>query len=291
MNHRHPRHRDTHRHLRLAGLMLALVIVATACGGGETAEDPTAAAEAQTTTPAPDKTEIEVANTPDPTEEPTEDPTTEPPVEPTASEPAPPTTPPTSPPISPPTSPPTEPQDLVGRPAQGLGEEMGVTGQATYAEYNVINDDSGAISVEVPVEWADVDGRPYTDDQGRQLFDVRTSTDLEAFNTGWDVPGIIVTASREVAQTENEDALLDEKLGPFSDVCNYLGRQPYEDGLYVGQADVYENCGGTDTDYLIVGAVPNTRAFVIRVEVQVVDERDLEALERALASFVITGDV
>ncbi|HUG84288.1 MAG TPA: hypothetical protein VMM13_06965, partial [Euzebya sp.] len=84
---------------------------------------------------------------------------------------------------------------------------------------------------------------------------------------------------------------LDELLGNFSSACTYLGRQPYDDGLYTGQADVYENCAGTETGYLILGAVPNTRAFLIRVEVQVVEERDVEALGQALNTFVIVGDV
>ena len=168
---------------------------------------------------------------------------------------------------------------------------MDVGGEATYDSYTVITDDAGTIEVEVPTEWGEVDGRPFTDDAGRQLFDVRTAPDLQGFNDTWDVPGIIITASSDVAQTANEVTLLDELVEGVSNQCTYLGREPYDDGLYTGQIDIYDVCGGTETGYVVIGAVPDTRAFVIRVQVQVTEERDLEALARAIESFRVIGDV
>ncbi|WP_370323706.1 hypothetical protein [Euzebya sp.] len=273
---------------RVCALVLVLALLVAACGGGdegsEAEEEPTEAA-------AVDEDE---ADEDEPTEEPTEEATeeatedvkdveTDVPV-PTETATAVPTTEPAAVAT---TAPPGG--GLTGE--EAIADEMAVGGETSYASYTTITDDTGAIQVEVPAEWNQVDGRPFTDEQGRQLFDVRAAPDLEGFTNTWDVPGLIVTASTEVAQSENEVTLLDELVGPFSGVCTYLGRQPYDDGLYTGQADVFENCGGTETGYLILGAVPNTRAFVIRVQVQVVAERDVEALGRALASFVITGDV
>ncbi|MGI9015840.1 MAG: hypothetical protein ACR2HR_01835 [Euzebya sp.] len=281
MNRRSPR---VGRGRLLLGVVV-LAIVASACSGGDdtaVVDDPTdtaSVAPTATATPTSEKSESQVIVPASPSATPTE----------TATAPAPPPEP-TATPV--PTATATG-GGLEGRPA---GEEFGgamddIGGQTTYDGYTTITDDTGAIEVEVPTEWSDVDGRPYNDEQGRQLFDVRAAPDLQPFAETWDVPGIIVTASTEVAQSQNEETLLDELVGPFSGVCSYTGRQPYDDGLYTGQADVYENCGGTDTAYLVVGAVPASRSFVVRVQVQVVEERDLEALERALASFIITGDV
>jgi hypothetical protein len=223
----------------------------------------------------------------------TEEPSTRPtrPPRPTAP-PAPPpaaTATPTPAPAAPP--PPPAAPESGDDPLAGAGDDMGISGPATYDSYTVITDDTGAIAVEVPAEWIDVDGRPFTDDNGVDFFDVQASTDLEAFITGWDVPGIIVNASTEAAQSQNEVGLLDQRLEAFSGQCTYLGREPYADPLYTGQADLFTDCGGTSTGYVILAAVPDSRAFLIRVEVQIVEERDLEAVERALASFVITGDV
>ncbi len=259
-----------------------LMLLLTACGGGsadvstdptaQPSADPTTATEAPTTEADSVKSEA-VVEVPDPT--PTPVATTEPPE-----------------PVATPT--PTEDRGLTGRPTgdiQDAGDQMGVSGETIYDSYSVITDDTGAIEVEVPTVWADVDGLPYNDADGRQLFDVRAAEDLEAFSGTWDVPGVIVTASREVAQSQDEVTLLDELVDPLSGACTYLGRQPYDDGLYTGQTDVYDGCGGTQTGYIVVGAVPASRAFVVRVQVQVVDERDLEALQHALDSFIITGDV
>ncbi len=52
--------------------------------------------------------------------------------------------------------------------ADELDEEATVEETAaTYEEYTVITDDTGAMQVEIPIEWSDVDGAPYTDDEGR----------------------------------------------------------------------------------------------------------------------------
>ncbi|CAN5377742.1 hypothetical protein BH23ACT9_BH23ACT9_24850 [soil metagenome] len=261
--------------VRMTALAVALVLMAAACGGGgdDTAET--------TATATPVATAIETET---PSEEPKEEPSVAAPTaSPTTPEPAEQATPLPTVPVDPA---PADTSDL-----DAASDAMGVGGETTYGSYVAVTDDTGAISVEIPAEWADVDGRPYTDEAGRDFFDVRASTDLEGFAGTWDVPGIIVNASTDAAQSLNEEALLDQRLELFSEQCDYLGRQPYADPLYTGQADVFENCGGTQTGYLILGAVPTSRAFLIRVEVQVVDERDIEALARALETFIITGDV
>ncbi len=261
-------------------LLLVAALLLSACGGGDdvasdpTPTPPTASASASESS-VKSEAEVDLPATPEATPTPAPAPTPTP--APTAAAPT------------------TEPQSLTGRPASDdlaqAGADMGVSGESSYEGYTVITDDTGAIQVEVPTGWTDVDGRPYTDESGRQLFDVRASSDLVSFNDTWDTPGVIVTASREVAQSQDEVTLLDELVEPFSGVCTYLGREPYDDGLYTGFADVFDSCGGTDTGYIVVGAVPESRAFVIRVQVQVVAERDLEALQRALDSYINTGDV
>lgn len=260
----------------LPAILLVLALMTAACGGGD--ETPSAS----TTTPAAAADEA----TEEETEEVKARPSVAPPAETATSEPAQPTATP-----EPATPEPAQPEPTVEPDLAEAGADMGEGGAASYSGYTTITDDSGAIQVEVPTEWGQVDGRPYTDDRGRQLFDVRAAPDLEAFAQTWDEPGIIVTASTEVAQSENEVTLLDELVEGLSGACTYLGRQPYDDGLYTGQFDVYDSCGGTTTGYIVVGAVPENRSFVIRVQVQVVGDRDLEALQRALDSFVITGDV
>jgi serine protease Do len=167
----------------------------------------------------------------------------------------------------------------------------GTDAGATYAGYQTIQDDTGAIQVDVPTEWSDVDGRPFTRPDGIAVTDVRAASNLQLFANGWDTPGMIFTASSQWAQSSNENAVLDELVESGSQQCVYEGRQPYEDPAYTGSYDIYTNCAGLGVTYVVVGAVPPDRSYVIRVQIQANSERDFEALDRILRSFVVVGQV
>jgi serine protease Do len=170
-----------------------------------------------------------------------------------------------------------------------LGDPAASGGAAAdYAEYVTIKDDTGAIEVSVPNEWSEVDGRPANDDQGRRYADVRAASDLQGFTQAWATPGVIVSAS---SQVPSELELLDPLVGPLSGSCTYSGRHPYSDALYTGQYDLYTDCGGVGATYVVVGARPADGAFSVRVQVQANSDRDFQALDRILDSFVVTGTV
>jgi serine protease Do len=176
--------------------------------------------------------------------------------------------------------------------AEELDEEATVEEDTSvYAEYVVITDDTGAISVEVPVEWDDVDGAPYEDATGSFVVDVRAASSLSSFFDSWSTPGMIFSASSEWATTTTEEALLDEVVSSFSDICEYAGRDVYEDPLYTGSFDTFVNCGDEAATYVVVAARPVEGNFLLRVQVQANADRDFEALDRILSSFIVTGDV
>ena len=91
---------------------------------------------------------------------------------------------------------------------------------ATYEEYTVITDDTGAMQVEIPIEWSDVDGAPYTDDEGRGITDVRAASDLSDFQETWNTPGMIFSASSDWAASTSEEELLDNYLASLQDVMH-----------------------------------------------------------------------
>ncbi len=174
----------------------------------------------------------------------------------------------------------------------GGGEDGTATGgDATYGEYVSIQDDTGAVSVDVPAEWSDIDGAPYTGEDGIDRVDVRAAPSLEAFAGGWDTPGMILTASSGLAASSTPEAVLDQLGASGSEVCTYEGRQPYEDQLYSGVYDIFTNCGGTAATYVIVSAAPADGSFIVSVQVQANAERDYEAIDRILSTFVVTGSV
>lgn len=111
---------------------------------------------------------------------------------------------------------------------------------------------------------------------------VSAAPNLDDFLSTWDVPGVFFGAS---AQIEAPDSLLDGF--DFSGSCDYGGRNPYEDPLYAGVYDLWTNCGGQDTLYIVLAATPEDQSFVILVAVQVVSDADLDALDHILNSFIV----
>ncbi|MCA9964163.1 MAG: hypothetical protein KC423_07970, partial [Anaerolineales bacterium] len=97
--------------------------------------------------------------------------------------------------------------------------------------------------------------------------------------------GMIFGASSTLAQSMNEQVLLEEF--DYSDSCTKEGRYDYADPLYTGLYEVWSNCGGTDSLYVVVTAVPEARNYVILVTVQIVSDADLDALDHVLNSFVV----
>ena len=161
----------------------------------------------------------------------------------------------------------------------------------TYAEYTVISDDTGAIQVEIPIEWTDVNGAPYTDEEGRDITDVRAASDLAGFQETWATPGMIFSASSDWAETTSEEELLDFYLESLESQCVYDGRYAYEDPAYAGSYDLYFECGDTLATYVITAARPPEGNYIIVVQVQANEDRDFDALDRILASFFVSGEV
>ena len=149
----------------------------------------------------------------------------------------------------------------------------------TYTEYMTVSDDSGLITVDIPVEWSDVDG-VFNESFGPSIW---AAPNINDFIDTWDSPGIKVeaTADRTIADI---DLTLDEIAG--SGACTDAGREPYEDPLYTGTLQLWTDCGGTDAIYIVLAAAPFDGSYLIRVEIQAIEPRDLDAADQALNTFV-----
>lgn len=162
--------------------------------------------------------------------------------------------------------------------AQELADDAGAAAEG-YAEYVFVSDDSGSVGVEVPTAWSDTNGE-FNEQFGESIW---ASPNLEAFNDGWDVPGIIVENSSQFGPGD-----LDSILDSINyEACTYGGREAFttDDEVFTGQWDLYTDCGGAGSMVVVLAATPPAQTSVVRMLVQIVDDRDLEALDRALASF------
>ena len=158
-----------------------------------------------------------------------------------------------------------------------------------YSGYVLITDDSGALQVEVPQEWDEVDGSPWVLD-GQQIgVSVAASSDLGSFVDTYTTPGVFFGASRVLLQQYDVNTLLDD--ADFSDECTYDGRYEYDDGVYVGYYDLYIDCGTAQTSIVSTAAVPESGAFIVWVLTQIVSAGDVEAFGRIVDTFDVVGSL
>jgi uncharacterized RDD family membrane protein YckC len=169
--------------------------------------------------------------------------------------------------------------DLILRTFKVEGRSVGEI--ASYESYTQIADDSGVVSVEVPVEWDDVDGR----EDPEFGPSVHAAPDLERFRDTWDVPGVMVDLSSRYGP-EDIDSLLNQ-LAP-SDQCTSEGREAYENPPYTGEIERWTGCGGTDTTTVVAAVAPADDSFLVRIFGQAVEDRDLAAIDRALDTVEIS---
>ena len=178
-------------------------------------------------------------------------------------------------------------------------ELTGDAGQAVapgeaYQEYMAITDDFGAIQVEVPAAWSDVDGRAWADGGEVIGASIYAAANMDDFLNTWSQPGVMFNASDDLAQLGGYVQLLDFKRESFVEQCKLDNRYDYQDSAYRGKFDYFTNCGGPGgADYLVLSAVPiaDPEAYLILVEIQIVSEADLEAADRILATFQVIGSL
>lgn len=175
--------------------------------------------------------------------------------------------------------------------ASAIGDDPG-TANGTYTSYELVTDDFGSISVELPSEWADVDGSPWVN--GGQVVgaQIKAAASLDNFNSYWNEPGIFFGASDNLAEFGGYIQILDIRRETFIVPCELDGRYDYEDVLYRGKFDLFTKCGGIDGAwFFVLTAVPkeDPTQFIINIEMQIVNEGDLEAVFRILDSFQIVA--
>jgi serine protease Do len=154
-------------------------------------------------------------------------------------------------------------------------------GAAAYSAYTLVTDDTGSISVEVPVEWADTLGVSW-EFQGELVGPaLGAAPDYAAWQSGWTTPGVFIAASPVVSLGIEE--MLD--LSEFSNTCTYVDRVDYDDGLYAGFMDIYEDCGGTTASFLVIAALPPDAGFITLVQLVIVSDRDWDAADQVVRTF------
>jgi serine protease Do len=176
-----------------------------------------------------------------------------------------------------------------------LEDDVSSSDTGSYSEYILYTDDSSQIQVEFPAEWAEVDGSEWEADWGSLAFDapaLSASANLDNYYGTYDESGAFFAASKRMGEIGGYLQLLDGVRGWHEEDCDLdgtydYGYGDYEDPLYEGKFDLWENCGSNDTLVLVLAARPkaNPTAYLLLLEIKITKDSDLDALDRILKSF------
>ncbi len=173
--------------------------------------------------------------------------------------------------------------------AEELSSEVAddAVGASVYSgEYQTLVDDSGLITIDVPVEWTDVSTQEITFDDGSKGPQITASTSINDFQTTYGVPGLTYTITGPVTEFASTIAA----LAPGDGEClTDGGVQDYTDGVFTGQYQLWGDCGGIGASWVVLVAVPADASYAAVIAAQLVSDADLAALDQAFASFNVAG--
>lgn len=150
-----------------------------------------------------------------------------------------------------------------------------------YETYVLVEDDTEQVEAEVPTDWDDLDTRP-AERNGREVPGIWASTDLDLLAEGYDVPG----GQLDLRTARSVERLLDLLADDNATVANCAGPETfaYDDGLYVGEAELWTDCGTSGAALLHVVALREGDQYVT-TEVQMVTDPDIDAALQILETF------
>jgi serine protease Do len=158
------------------------------------------------------------------------------------------------------------------------------TGDAAGYGYESVTDDLNQIVVDVPTAWVDRDTAPQQDDSGATRPYIAAAADLDAFGNSWNEPGLVFTVTDPV---DDVYAFLDG-FG-LAEVCTSEGVEEYSDPVFTGAYQVWSGCNGADSIAVLLAAVPADGSYTAAILAQITSQADLEALDRAFATFNVIG--
>ena len=149
------------------------------------------------------------------------------------------------------------------------------------ADWTPLVDLTGTITISVPSSWTDVSLAEF--DPARRLIEA-TPDWYQYFVLA--APGVVYRA-----YPEDRPALEPLKTSVWLDDCTHGPVQTYDDGVFVGYIEVFDNCDGTATRVVQLEAHPRNGTFLAEVVVFLPDASDDTAiLDGLLSSFNIAGD-
>ncbi|MGB3217870.1 MAG: hypothetical protein WBD79_10740, partial [Anaerolineae bacterium] len=158
------------------------------------------------------------------------------------------------------------------------------SGAGSAYKYVPVRDYSGALLVEVPAEWDQVESEPVTDDSDKPI-----GVMLVAAPTGAeDGPLVVIAAFANDSDQFDADAILD--TSDTKELCQkYEGRQDYADDVHTGRLDRYSQCGVHEGVMFAAAFAPKDRGYFVTIYVLALTDADVEAADHIFKTFRVVG--
>jgi serine protease Do len=169
------------------------------------------------------------------------------------------------------------------------GTTTGTTGSDTG--FYEVTDGLEAVFVEVPVNWADLDGEMWESNWGTLHFkaaSIAAAPDIDAFYSSFEAPGVNFAASEDWGDIGGYVQLLDATRTWYQDSCDLEGRYDYEDVAFEGKYDLWE-CGDTAVVVLSSRPISDPLAYLTLLQAQMDANTDIAVFEQILATFDVVG--
>jgi serine protease Do len=165
-------------------------------------------------------------------------------------------------------------------------DTAGATAAAADEGFVTVQDATGQLSVDVPEDWTDVDGRPFAvAETGGEIPNLQAATDLAAFRSNIAVSGLSYSLIDRAQDVDTTLDFLVHQVG-YDVICTDAGRFEYGDGEFAGRLQRLENCGNTGTVAIFVVANPTDGSdFSIEINYQLSADERPEVAERMRSSF------
>ena len=173
------------------------------------------------------------------------------------------------------------PLEVIFSPAEEIMDEVNATptgGATTYTGYQTLYDDTETITVDVPNEWDDIDGSSC-DYNGGTIPCLSAAPDLTGFRETYGTSGLFFAL---YPGPEDISELLDI-YAPGD--CVDGGIYEYEDVVYTGFYQIWEDCGPVGSYTIVLAAVPEDQSYTALLWSAIVVDADWEALNKAFSTF------
>jgi serine protease Do len=179
------------------------------------------------------------------------------------------------------------------------GDNPSETPSADEVNFVNVTDETGRISVDVPQEWANIDGGGFDAGAGVGIVPALiASPDAKRFKNSDDVevPGVFIAAidlerfgvtPGTPIPEDMYDTLLDSVGEDVKKDCTIGDRSPFDRGGVSGRFQLLTDCGSAKASAFVVVGAPEDGRYITLILSVAMTEADVFALDRVISTFSI----